>query len=254
MPDLPLLRVPGWETIEGLRHGFFGRHGGVSVGPYASLNLSARLDDDAAAVSENRRRVETVLGGSRLVWMRQVHGNRVARVQAASADIGPADGMVTSQPGTTLAVLTADCVPILLVARRRRVAAAVHAGWRGTIAGVVREAITVLHDAFGVEPGEIEAALGPAIGGCCYEVERDIGEQFMRRWGELPDGAWCVRGRKGMLDLREANRYLMRAAGLPAHQLLCVGPCTRCAAREYFSHRASGGTTGRQLSCIGWTI
>ncbi len=251
----PITRVPEWQSIPGLAHGFLGRRGGVSVGAYASLNLSLRLGDDQAAVAENRRRVEaTLANGSRVVWMRQVHGERVAQVRSVTDDVGEADAMVTDQAGVMLAVLTADCVPILLLERCRRVAAVVHAGWRGTLAGLVTQAVAVLRATFEIEPAELEAALGPGIGGCCYEVDSEIGEQFSRRWGPLPVTAWTTYGSKGRLDLRSANTQLLRHTGLAGSRIYRVGPCTSCAADEYFSHRATGGRAGRQLSYVGWTV
>lgn len=251
--ELAYLSVPGWLELTGLVHRFYGRPGGTSAGAFAGLNLSESVGDDPAAVEENRRRVAAVLpGGSRLVWMRQEHGQRVLRVDEPVADAGAADGMVTAMPGAVLTILTADCVPILLVARRRRVAAVVHAGWRGTLAGIVTRAVELMQQEFGAERAELEAALGPAIGGCCYEVEREIGEQFVARWGALPEDGWRREGARGKFDLRAANRRLLEAAGLAAQGIHTVGPCTRCAGDRYFSHRGSGGRTGRQLSCIGW--
>ncbi len=247
-------RVSAWEGIAGLVHGFLGRAGGVSTGPFASLNLCERQGDDPAAVVENRRRVTASLGGGRLVAMQQEHGERVVVVDAVVATAGIADGMITARAGIVLGVLTADCVPILLMAPARRVVAVVHAGWRGTLAGIVVRAVERLGREFGVAPSAIEAALGPAIAGCCYEVSRDIGERFLARWGELPPGAWRPGGTKGWLDLRGANAILLRRSGLADSRIHRIGPCTRCAVRQYFSHRASDGRTGRQLSYIGLTI
>ncbi|MBI1814264.1 MAG: peptidoglycan editing factor PgeF [Deltaproteobacteria bacterium] len=255
MSDLPVLRVDSWRGIPGLTHGFLGRHGGVSRGDFASLNLSQRTGDDPAAVVENRRRVEALLArGSRLVSMEQEHGDRVVVVQAPTDVVGRADAMVTATPGALLSVLTADCVPILLVAPARRIAAAVHAGWRGTLAGIVTRAVELLRRQWEIAPAELAAALGPAIGGCCYEVDREIGEQLVARCETLPAEAWSSHGAKGMLDLRSANRQLLLQAGIPAAAIHLVGPCTRCAMQNYFSHRGAGGSAGRQLSYIGWEI
>jgi hypothetical protein len=255
MSDLPILRVATWQGIPGLTHGFLGRHGGVSRGDFASLNLSQRTADEPGAVVENRRRVEALLArGSRLVSMEQEHGDRVVVVQAQTDVVGRADGMVTTNAGALLSVLTADCVPILLVAPGRRIAAAVHAGWRGTLAGIVIRAVELLRRQCGIAPAELAAALGPAIGGCCYEVDREIGERLIARFEALPAEAWYTHGAKGMLDLRSANRYLLLQAGIPAAAIHLVGPCTRCAMQNYFSHRGAGGRTGRQLSYIGWEI
>ena len=252
---LPVARVPHWLSIPGLVHGFLGRAGGVSAGPFASLNVSYGQGDEPAAVDENRRRVATTLTPQgRLVAMQQTHGDRVTVVDSPIEPVGSADGMVTARAGAVLSVLTADCVPILLTAPRQRVVAAVHAGWRGTVAGIAVRALERLERDFGVVPSEIEAALGPAIGGCCYEVTREIAEQFSSRWGDLSEDAWRPAGDRGWLDLRRANTLLLQRSGVREQQVHRIGPCTRCAAHDYFSHRASGGRTGRQISYIGLTI
>jgi YfiH family protein len=249
------LTVPAWRPIPGLLHGFLGRCGGVSQGGFSSLNLSERVGDAPTAVAENRRRVEAGWPpGHRLVSMQQEHGRRVVPVCSTAEDVGAADAMVTAQAGLVLGILTADCVPILLVAPEQYAVAAVHAGWRGTLAGIVIEAIDALRERYGAPPSGIQAALGPAIGGCCYEVEREIGAEYVARWGGLPDAVWRADGPKGLLDLRGANVQQLRRAGVPDSGLYRMGPCTLCGSEDYFSHRGSGGRTGRQLSFVGWAV
>ncbi|HUI26240.1 MAG TPA: peptidoglycan editing factor PgeF [Candidatus Kryptonia bacterium] len=255
MAEIPVLRVLSWHDIPGLAHGFFGRAGGVSSGDFARLNLSERVGDEPAAVAENRRRVgEQLAIQGHLTWMQQVHGDQVTILHSSSQAVGAADGLISTERGTLLAVLTADCVPALLVAPRRRVVAAVHAGWRGTLAGIVIRAVTMLRETFEVDPEESEVALGPASDGCCYEVEREVGERFAREWGTLPLATWRASGAKGWLDLRRINAGLLRRAGVRAARIHLVGPCTRCASADYFSHRGSRGRSGRQLSYVGWAI
>jgi hypothetical protein len=159
---------------------------------------------------------------------------------------------MTETAGLGLAVLTADCVPILMVAVERRVAIAVHAGWRGTLEGVARAAVESARAAFGLRPEDLWVALGPAIGACCYEVEAEIGASLESRWGAMPE-AWSRAGGKGRLELRRANRQILASAGVPVGQIADVGPCTACAFEEFFSHRRSGGLTGRQISLVGWS-
>lgn len=248
---LPALHVPSWETIPGLVHGFLGRDGGASTGEWSSLNLSFNAGDEPAAVKANWVRVRRECSGVAIVTMRQVHGATVVRVDEPSPEVGPADGLVTGTPGIGLGVLTADCVPILMIAPQARVALAVHAGWRGTIAGIGHAAVVAAERELGVEPEQLLAALGPAIGGCCYEVEAHIGGELERRWGAMPD-AWRRHGERGRLDLRCANRKVLTAAGVPPGSMVEVGPCTACDTGRYFSYRASGGRTGRQLSFVGW--
>lgn len=248
---VPLVQVAAWDAIPGLAHGFFGRGGGVSEGALASLNLSARVGDQPERVAANWQRVEQTLPGLTFVRMQQVHGTRVVRVAAADDAVGEADALITDRPGLGLTVLTADCVPLLGVAAQRGAVMAVHAGWRGSLAGIAIEALRAAEDAFGIEPAAWQVALGPSIGGCCYEVEAEIGRQFLDRWGAMPD-AWQAAGTHGQLDLRRVNAELLRQAGVPDGQIHLAGPCTACCRDEFFSHRASAGRAGRQASVIGF--
>ena len=249
--SVPSLRIESWEQIRGLLHGFFGRRGGVSDGPRATLNVLWRVGDDPRAVAENRERVQRAMPGLKMVPLRQIHGAVVVPIADVRQADSPADGMVTDTVGLGLAVFTADCVPMLMVAPSIGVVMAVHAGWRGTLAGITHAAIGRARQAFAVEPTEWQVALGPAIGGCCYEVNVEIGRELEDRWGSMPD-AWEPSLHRGRLDLRHANRHMLETAGVPLHQIIEVGPCTACAADQYFSHRRSGGCAGRQVSVIGW--
>lgn len=245
------LRVATWRTHPDLVHGFFGRPGGTSSGAWATLNVSSRVGDDPAAVERNLARVRRSLGGVALVGMRQVHGDLVVWVRGGEGEPGEADGMMTADGGLGLMVQTADCVPILMIEPLRRLAMAVHAGWRGTVAGIARRAVDAARERWGVEPRAWHAALGPAIGGCCYEVGLDVGRELERRWGAMPE-AWRPAASKGRLDLRTANRITLRAAGLAEERIVETGPCTSCRFDAFFSHRRSGGRTGRQASIVGW--
>src|SRR5262249_3889875 len=153
-----------------------------------------------------------------------------------------------------------DCVPLLLVAPRHHLVAAVHAGWRGTLAGIAGRTLRYLHEQCGVTPDAVQAALGPAIGGCCYEVDAGVADALEGQGGGMPHAvrrrtAAHVPSAKATVDLRQINRVQLCAAGVPAGAIVDIGPCTRCAVTEYFSHRGAtqaGTTTGRQLSFIGW--
>jgi YfiH family protein len=250
---LPGLRVPAWDTIPNLVHGFLGRRGGVSCGAFAELNLSDRVGDAPDAVRENWRRAGNEAGGLRSARMRQVHGDRIVTVEDVDIDAGEADAMVTRKGATAVGVLTADCVPILLVAVRQHVVAAVHAGWRGTVAGVAERAVRYIERTSDTPAAELHAALGPSIDGCCYEVDQGIANAIESRWGSMPDAVRRAAGpKKAMIDLRRANATILERAGVHPARIARVGPCTRCAATEYFSHRAANGPTGRQWSFIGW--
>jgi YfiH family protein len=246
----PALRVPAWDCIDRLVHGFFGRQGGTSVGAWASLNLGEHVGDDREAVRANWRHVGTALSGLRFVRMQQVHGARVMHVERALTSVGEADAMFTATPGLGLAVLTADCVPLLGVAPDRGAVLIAHAGWRGTLAGVATAALAAARRQLGIRPDEWLIALGPSIGACCYEVETSLGQQFVDRFGPMPE-AWHPAGERGRLDLRAANRVMLVACGVPEDRIETAGPCTSCRSDAYFSHRRSRGRTGRQLSVIG---
>ncbi len=248
--DPAVLRVAAWESLADLEHGFFGRRGGVSVGPLASLNVSSRVGDAAQQVAANWQRIGSALPGLDFVRMQQVHGVRVVAVTTADQSVGDADAMLTDRPGVGLVVLTADCVPLLALAPRRGVVMAVHAGWRGSVAGIVAQGLAAGRERYGVAADEWQVALGPSIDGCCYQVEAAIGQQFVDRWGAMPD-AWQGSGAHGQLYLRQANTAILIRAGIPAAQIHRIGPCTSCASDAFYSHRRSGGSAGRQASIIG---
>lgn len=249
--SIPVLGVPGWERIPGLVHGFLGRGGGVSRGEWASLNVGRRTDDDPDAVAENWSRVRSRFRGVEIATMLQVHGTHVARVSDPVGRYPDTDGLATDIPGVAVGVLTADCVPVLMVAPTHGVALAVHAGWRGTLAGIAAEAVAVACRDFDLDPVQLLVALGPAIGGCCYEVDARIGAEIERRWGTMRE-AWHSGPERGMLDLRLVNQRILVESGVPASQVVQVGPCTACERDVYFSHRRSNGRAGRQISLVGW--
>jgi YfiH family protein len=248
----PVQRVAAWRDIGGLQHAFFGRAGGSSTGDLASLNLSEHVGDAPGAVTANWRSARQAVADLTIVRMRQVHGAQVVRVESAGHPVEDADAMLTDARGAGLTVLTADCVPLLGVAAAFGVVMAVHAGWRGTRAGVAAAALEAGRRWYGVPPSAWRVALGPSIAGCCYEVEAEIGRQMVDRWGAMPD-AWQPAGRHGLLDLRLVNRRILAACGVTPEQIELVGPCTSCASARYFSHRRSAGRAGRQASVIGWS-
>jgi len=250
-----LMKVPQWEHYAGLLHGFSGRHGGKSVGSYAGLNVSYRVGDDPKVVSQNVCDVKLAAGihDGRIVTMRQVHGDHIVEVKDKKMkEAGEADGMMTSEDDIFLAVLTADCVPLLFVAPKEKLVAAVHAGWRGTLAGIVEKTVRLFNDQYGVSPDNLEVALGPSIGPCCYEVKEDVTGPLMKKWGKLTTPSVLVKEGKSFVNLRRLNRDILRESGVPGKQLHEVGPCTRCARDEFFSYRGDGGETGRQMSFVGW--
>ena len=258
--------IPEWGAFTWFSAGFSRRFGGVTQG-FAEvcepgwLNLGFVPQDEPAAVEENRRRLlEAVSGdGWRLVVARQVHGVEVREVtEAGFADAmeggrgrWEADGLVTQEPGLLLGAGAADCVPVLVADLRRRVVGAFHAGWRGTAAGMAGVGLARMAEAFQTRAEDCVAAIGPSIGGCCYEVGEEVRAAFAAH-----DGVLAASGERWRLDLWEANRRQLIAAGVPEARVTVIGECTACSRdeagrRRYFSHRAERGQTGRMLGVIG---
>jgi YfiH family protein len=233
------------RLLAGTRHGFSTRRGGVSTGRYATLNVGAKWGDDPEKVQHNRWRLAAAGGFdlARLFTAKQVHSARVAVVvqgtwpdRVASAE---ADALVSQVPGVVLGVFTADCVPILITDGEGRVAA-VHAGWRGTVAGVASAAVEALVS-IGALRQRLKAAFGPSICAHCYEVGDEVASQF-------PPAA-VVRGEtKPHVDLWAGNRAMLEAAGVT--QIDAEPPCTMCEPERFFSFRRDGGQIGQHLSFI----
>jgi polyphenol oxidase len=214
--------------LPGGRVAFSTRKGGVSEGPYESLNLGILTGDDRGKVMENRRLLLHALGIERVGMGRQVHGTEIAEWDRVPADgeLREVDGHVTRVPGLGLLVLVADCLPVALVAPGQ--AAMLHCGWRGLAGGIVERAL----ESFDEPPA---AAIGPGIGRCCYEVGEDVLSEFTGLEG-VADGR--------MLDLRAVARRKLEAAGVS--RIDDVDLCTSCRPDLFFSHRRDDGVTGRQ--------
>ena len=227
---------------------FTTRRGGVSRAPFDSLNLSSATGDEPADVDCNRRAVSAALGiPAGWATARQVHGCAVAVTGAGGVAPAEADAIVTTEPGTPVAILTADCVPIALAGAG--VVAAVHAGWRGLCRGVVAAGAERARAAGG--GSALEGWIGPCIGPCCYEVGPEVPEAFAARYPQAPDCRVMVGGSLHF-DLRAASATALAGAGVRLTGPVDV-PCTACD-RRFFSHRrdaAQSGTTGRQ-ALIAW--
>jgi hypothetical protein len=250
---------------------FTGRAGGTSAAPFATLNLALRVTDDLRRVLANRRRVATVLGLAGLPWAlaRQVHGTTILHVRADPAGQGPpeggsglaearlgqgppegkptvgeADGLVTTDPGVVLVVLTADCAPVLLADPGAGVVAAVHAGWRGLAAGVVEAGVAAMAE-LGADPGATIGLVGPAVGGCCYEVGPEVVEAV---GGRYPAALATTRDGRPAVDPAAGAAQALAQAGLG--QVRVAGECTIDLEERFFSHRRDHGRTGRQAGLI----
>lgn len=225
------------------------RQGGVSPSPWDSLNLGGSMGDPRDNLVENRRRIFAD-SGRRVeslfdVW--QVHGTGVAVAQAprpAQQEQEKADAIVTDVPGVTLMMRFADCVPVLVYDPVRRAVALVHAGWKGTVQKVVSVALRAMRASFGSHPEDLLAAIGPSIGPDHYEVGPDVVAQVVEAFGA--DAAFLLKALpngKALLDLWSANELLLHQAGVK--QVEVTGLCTACDTRDWYSHRAEKGKTGR---------
>ena len=218
---------------DGYEVAFTTRVGGVSEGPYASLNLGRKSGDDPERADENRRIACAAIGADveKLALNYQVHSNRVLRA-AAGARGEHADGLWTDEPGLPILAMSADCLPIALVRTNGAPAVAIlHAGWRGLLEGIVPSGVAAL----GAE--NLAAAVGPAIGPCCYEVGEEVAAPYRERFGDA-----VVRG--GHLDLWASAERALRAAGVG--RIDRFDRCTACEPEAFFSHRRDAGRTGRQ--------
>lgn len=273
--NLRILQVGPLLDLPWLVHGFSTSPGGVStLEGKKVLNLGFADWDSRENVLENRRLFQSALGaaGLALVPLRQIHSDTVHLFGAARTEACKADASVTSTSGLLLAIQTADCVPILLVDPKRRAVAAIHAGWRGTLARIAEKAVGQLQMQFGCNPSDLIAALGPSIGPCCYEVGPELVTQFTSQFAEAPD--WFDEARTGeepnplqwlnmmppghqpppkgvRLDLRKANRSQLLAARLQARNVFATDLCTACRPDLFFSYRKQGPRSGRLLSAIG---
>jgi len=245
----------------GVTLAFSERTGGVSLPPYASLNLAAHVGDDPVSVDENRRCFLDALGlghlAHRLVTAEQVHGEQIRIVRAADAGSGAraasgaepiaaTDALITDEPDLPLMLLFADCVPVILVAPGP-VVAVVHAGWRGALAGLPGITASRLAEEAGCDTASINAYVGAHIGACHYEVGYEILSQFVNRFGTV------ARAESGGLDLGAVVTRNLTDAGVPSCSIALLGVCTADQTDRFFSYRAEDGLTGRHsaVACIG---
>jgi purine-nucleoside/S-methyl-5'-thioadenosine phosphorylase / adenosine deaminase len=271
-----VLQSAALNKIPWLIHGFSTRAGGVSpVEGEKTLNLGFTNWDARENVLENRRRFQSALRTNKfhLFSIKQFHSDVVHLLAAQPSDevVAPADASITSQSGLLLAVQTADCVPILLVDSKKRVIAAIHAGWRGTLARIAQKAIGRMQMEFSSRPENIFAAIGPAIGGCCYEVGTEVASAFATKFadaenyfdelrtGDEPNPVqWLNQMPPGhqppppnvFLDLRKANRAQLLEVGVEAKNIFISELCTSCHISQLFSYRKEGAASGRLMAAI----
>ena len=273
---IQILELAPFKKYPWLVHGFSTRTGGYSVlaSDLHALNLGFTDWDNRKTVLKNRQCFQSAISLSdlTLVALRQFHSSVVQFFAEAPGESSKGDASFTNAPGLLLAVQTADCVPILLVDPKTRAVAAIHAGWRGTLARIAEKTVGEMRMRFGSNPADILAALGPAIGGCCYEVGTELVSEFTSqfadakeyfdelRTGEEPNPLqWLNMMPPGhqpppksvRLDLRKANRAQFLAAGLRRANIFVSDLCTSCRRDLFFSYRKEGEISGRLLSAVG---
>jgi YfiH family protein len=269
-----ILQVPAFSKLPWLIHGFSTRPGGVSpLENEKVLNLGFTDWDTLENVQENRRRFQAAVGAPDLplITLKQFHSDVIHLFDSTPTDPCHGDASITNRPGLLLAIQTADCVPILLVDPKKRAIAAIHAGWRGTLARIAAKTIGKMQMHFGTNPRDLLAAIGPSIGPCCYEVGTEVATQFLSqfpdapgyfdefRTGDEPNPVqWLNMMPPGhqpppkgvLLDLRKANRSQLLAAGLRPQNIHTIDLCTACRPDLLFSYRKQGPASGRLMSII----
>ncbi len=270
------------RKLRWLVHGFSTRPGGASTAYGGkSLNLGFTAHDERDRVERNRALLLAMLGArtAKKPWpiatVRQIHSDLIHVVRSAELERPAGDGMVTNIPEVVLAVLTADCFPVLLVDKKNHAVGAFHAGWRGTVQRIAVKGLGIMRHEYGTEPRDVLAVVGPGIQNCCYEVGEEVRSRFESQFAfadklfhytrdsdpvreKYPllfmnmrapgHGDLCE---KLHLDLQLANRLQLEEAGVPAKQISAISGCTACDTRRFFSHRAEKGHTGRMMAAIG---
>lgn len=237
-----------WAQQNGVIHGVFTRLGGASGSPWESLNLGGTVGDDPATVRENHRRMYSTLGLDEAqacsVW--QVHSADTVVVRRRVSGrrwLARADGLITDLPGLPLTMRFADCTPILLYDPVCHAAGIVHAGWRGTVRGAASSAVRAMQDAYGTEPADIQAGIGPSIGPEHYQVGEEVVDAVRTAFGATEGLIARASDGSAYLDLWAANRLALERAGVG--QIEVAGICTATHTSEFYSHRAERGRTGR---------
>ena len=254
--QVPLLHFPLLEKCSFITHAFTTRMGGVSTGDCTSMNLSFTRGDDEAAVRENYRRIAAALGtdAKQFVCSDQTHTTNVRRVTKADAgkgvvipkDYTDVDGLITNEPGIVLSTFYADCVPLYFVDPVHRAIGLSHSGWRGTVNKMGQVTIEAMKREFGSRAADLYCAIGPSICQDCYEISRDVAEEFMKAFPEHVNDILLQKSEeKFQLDLWKANEIVMLESGVLPEHLAVTNICTCCNPTELFSHRASKGKRGK---------
>ena len=262
---VPYLFAPGFDRAGGVRHAFSTRLGGVSTGPWSTMNLSFTRGDDEAAVHENFKRMAEVISAKEedIVCAFQTHTSNIRTVTAADRGKGvtrkreytDVDGLVTDEPSVTLCIRMADCVPLLFADPEKKAIGMAHAGWRGSVLGIGSGVVKTMGENYGTRPEDLYAVIGPSICGSCYEVGEDVAsglrdhagvtvaEKVLTHEEGMEDG-------KYLLDLHLLNLLLLKEAGVPEDHIFVTDVCTKCNPSLLFSHRVMGEQRGNLAALL----
>ena len=247
---VPFLSYPMLEKTGIVNHGFSTRLGGVSKGPCATMNISTTRGDDPEAVKENQRRIASAIGVKveNLTFTHQTHTTNVAVVKAEDRGkrFMETDGLVTNVPGICLVTFYADCVPLYFVDPVKKAIGLSHSGWRGTVHKMGKVTVETMTRAYGSNPEDIYAAIGPSICQDCYEVSEDVIEEFRRHFDRelLPELFYPKENGKYQLNLWRANEAVLEEAGILKEHIAVTNVCTHCNPEILFSHRTTGDKRG----------
>lgn len=252
---VPLLKFSNLEETGVVKHGFSTRLGGVSEGIFASMNVSFTRGDDKQAVEENYRRIAKALGVEEKSFVcsdqthttnvRLVTGNDCGKGVLREKDYTDVDGLITNEPGVTLATFYADCVPLFFVDPVHRAIGLSHSGWKGTVGRMGKQTILAMQEAFGTKPQDLVCAIGPSICQDCYEISEDVAQEFYREFLEHSDSILEAKENgKYQLDLWKVNAIILEEAGVLPQNIAVTNICTCCNPDLLFSHRASRGKRG----------
>lgn len=252
---VPLLKFSNLEETGVVKHGFSTRLGGVSEGIFASMNVSFTRGDDKQAVEENYRRIAKALGVEEKSFVcsdqthttnvRLVTGNDCGKGVLREKDYTDVDGLITNEPGVTLATFYADCVPLFFVDPVHRAIGLSHSGWKGTVGRMGKQTILAMQEAFGTKPQDLVCAIGPSICQDCYEISEDVAQEFYREFLEHGDSILEAKENgKYQLDLWKVNAIILEEAGVLPQNIAVTNICTCCNPDLLFSHRASRGKRG----------
>lgn len=254
--NVPFIQFPNIEATKLVHHGFSTRHGGISTGGFATMNLSFTRGDDPYSVKENFIRFADAIGVSEdsLVFTDQIHRTTVRRVYGSdrgkgictSSDILGVDGLITDIPGVTLTTFYADCVPLYFLDPINKAIGLSHAGWRGTVNGIGKATVKAMEVAFGTVPSKLLIGIGPSIGACCYEVSEDVIKEFEKKTNRVIIGKIALRidARHYWLDLWQANALLLMEAGVKEENIVITDLCSKCHSNDFYSHRVMGTQRG----------